>query len=570
MSLKKQIKSFLTLFVVLLLTFTVTAVLLFRKNFEHFHIYISDRSQSHLSLLKNLSRIETNLYIYQQSFQCILESHDDKCVMTLNESRQNVRDNDAALETFNKEEFKPWVVVTEFQAQDSQAELRDTLATYKEAAKNHLRNDVEFQRLYYLVRDNMNRYFDSTHERVQAILAEPALVTTDPSHVATNTSEQNQLELIYLGMNEIREYYNDIFWADAKKQNLVFVNNTENYYLAMLAVSGGLAVFAIVISLLISHHFKRQAQRDENLIVLGTRDMATGLFNKRSLEALLGQEIQRAKRRHYTLSILMIRVEPYEEIKNGLGALALDRLFFQISESLKTSCRSYDTLYKYDKNTFLIVFPEADPKIINSLVARFQKKFIKKRFLVKSDQTKVAPQILIGAAGYPLNGTQYSELVTCAESTLSENFDAHLLQENDGVVRVPALMMKNADVTHVDSDDGHDVMIFSPTSEESESSSLQNDQNDRQDDGQSDDNHSESVEGIPDVVAALEQNEPQAVVTLQNTTEASQEVLASVPSSVSVAAGDAENVDVVIADIDVTQIEDIAERFRQRRNHQKS
>lgn len=440
MSQKKQIKTLITFFVVLLFAFAGTTSFLFKGSHDFFNTYIRDKSHAHLDLIKTISEVETGLYIFQKSFGCALTSGDDKCLVNMKEAKKSVLSNFAALEKLNATNFQSWVEGKKFTVQNLELELRTSLASFRELEHSTNRGGNEFQRLFYLVQNNINSYFENGQAHLDNLMnTASGSGAIDPS-LNTADKEQETLDLVYLGLNAVREHYNSVLWDESQWRGASFTRSMENYFYAMMAVTGLLIVFAIGIAVQINRHFRSQHHRDENLVVLGTRDMATGLFNRRSMESLLGQELQRAKRYDYSLSMLMLRIEPYDEIRSELGQMALDRMFFQISEILRAICRSYDGLFKVDKNSFFIVFPEADPKVLNKLVARLRMKLNKKRFLVLSDQTKVSPTILMGGAAYPMNGTEYGELVGFAEQTLSEDFDAKIIHKNmDDVVSLSGL-----------------------------------------------------------------------------------------------------------------------------------
>lgn len=427
MSLKKQIKTLTLIFVILLLSFTTAAVLFFQKNFSRFDEMALDHSKAHVETLKRLAEIESGLYVYYDQLPCALTTHEDQCRKLIDSGRKLIFDGFVALEKINAKEISKWVALANFQSTKPRKELRELLT--------NLHTD-NFQHLYDLVHLNAKQYVQNADKLLEETKKQSLTNQPQPASLA---AEDEHLEEIYLGLYAIKDGYNRIFWENSHTQSQKLARSNRNYLFAMLAGSALLVGFTILIALSIGRYFRLQRQKDEALAALGARDLVTGLFNHRSMEVLLGQELQRAKRHNYSLSLLMLRVEPYDNIKNQVGQAASDRLFFQIAEVLKSECRAYDSLFKTDKNSFFIAFPEADPKIINSLIARIRKKFGKKRFLVKSDQTKIQPTILLGAAGYPINGSDFNELVTFAEQTLSENFDAKVIHElPDGVVDLPA------------------------------------------------------------------------------------------------------------------------------------
>lgn len=440
-SLKNQIKSLLAVLVVSLSAFAGVAAVLFQKNFDSFTDFIGEKSKSHLEVLSSLAEIETGLYLHQQSFACAISSGSDKCLITLRETEQVVADQFKFLENFNKSRFTDWVHASDFAPADSHGELRGLIAAYQAAPPNGQSRDDSWQRLYALVRADSENYFEATRLRLKQHFegngAESGTVAADLS------LEQKTLDLLFLGVAEIRERYNATFWLATQTRDAAFTRDTANYYRALVIGSALLIFLAGLIALLIHRHFRIQEAHEENLVRLGTRDLATGLFNRKSMESMLTQEIERAKRRNYALSVVILRVEPFEKLRVELGQVAVDRLFFQVAEVLRASCRSYDGIFKSDSHSFVVILPEAHQRFINELCGRFLGRIGKKRFLVKSDQTKVAPTILAGAAAYPLNGANAEDLLKFAEMTLSAKFDARILEKNVGAMAGPAPVPQN-------------------------------------------------------------------------------------------------------------------------------
>lgn len=442
-SLKNRIKALTAVFVVLLAAFAALAAILFQENFAAFTGIVRDRSSDQLRALDTVTAIETAFYVHRKSFACAIATGDDKCLVNLKESQQTVIDQLSLLEDFNAARFPDWIASADFKTNEPQKELRVALDT---AASHDGDHDASSrQRLYALVRANAESYFKSSDELMRTALEARAGSETTIDATQANAA----LDLISLGLGAIKARYNQTFWDEAYARNAVFTSDTTNYYRALLIGGALLVALALLIAVLLDRHFRMQEAHEENLVRLGTRDLATGLFNRRSMDSLLAQEVERARRRNYPLSLLMLRVEPYAKFHSELGIVATERLFFQIAEVLRTTCRPYDGLFKADNNTFLVVFPETHPKMVAVLCERFLSRLTKKRFLVRSDQAKVAPTFLVGAASFPLNAAAAPDLLRFAEDSLSERFNAALLDPPAVALAGPA-PQKNEPVVAVD------------------------------------------------------------------------------------------------------------------------
>ncbi|HEV2035031.1 MAG TPA: GGDEF domain-containing protein [Candidatus Dormibacteraeota bacterium] len=89
----------------------------------------------------------------------------------------------------------------------------------------------------------------------------------------------------------------------------------------------------------------------------------TGIWNSKFINALIGQEANRAVRYHRPLSVLVVELDHAEHVHKELGHIQLEGLLREISERLGLSVRDTDTVAFLDVEGpphFAIVLPETD------------------------------------------------------------------------------------------------------------------------------------------------------------------------------------------------------------------
>ena len=89
----------------------------------------------------------------------------------------------------------------------------------------------------------------------------------------------------------------------------------------------------------------------------------TGIWNSKFINALIGQEANRAVRYHRPLSVLVVELDHAEHIDKELGHVQLEGLLREISERLGLSVRDTDTvafLEAVGPPHFAIVLPETN------------------------------------------------------------------------------------------------------------------------------------------------------------------------------------------------------------------
>jgi len=97
--------------------------------------------------------------------------------------------------------------------------------------------------------------------------------------------------------------------------------------------------------------------------LFGVVDPVTGIWNQKFVEALIGQEANRAVRYHRPLSVLVIELDHAEHIHGELGQSQLNSLLSEITETLGRAIRDTDTLGFLDAERsphFVIILPETD------------------------------------------------------------------------------------------------------------------------------------------------------------------------------------------------------------------
>src|SRR5487761_833081 len=97
--------------------------------------------------------------------------------------------------------------------------------------------------------------------------------------------------------------------------------------------------------------------------LFGVVDAVTGIWNSKFINALIGQEANRAVRYHRPLSVLVAELDRAEHIHKELAPIQIEALLREMSERLGQSIRDTDTVAFLDAHgppQFAIVLPETD------------------------------------------------------------------------------------------------------------------------------------------------------------------------------------------------------------------
>lgn len=97
--------------------------------------------------------------------------------------------------------------------------------------------------------------------------------------------------------------------------------------------------------------------------LFGVVDPTTGIWNSKFVNALVGQEANRAVRYHRPLSVLVIELDHAEHMHKELEQIQIEGLLREMSERLGHAIRDTDTVGFLDADGpphFAIVLPETD------------------------------------------------------------------------------------------------------------------------------------------------------------------------------------------------------------------
>jgi diguanylate cyclase (GGDEF)-like protein len=100
---------------------------------------------------------------------------------------------------------------------------------------------------------------------------------------------------------------------------------------------------------------------NEHLKQLALIDPLTNLLNRRGLEQVLAQEIQRGRREGSMLLALLVDLDDFKQINDALGFTVGDRVLVQITRKLRASLRATDHAGRIGGDEFMILLPRIRP-----------------------------------------------------------------------------------------------------------------------------------------------------------------------------------------------------------------
>lgn len=93
---------------------------------------------------------------------------------------------------------------------------------------------------------------------------------------------------------------------------------------------------------------------------LATTDHVTGLFNRHHFFALAPRELERARRYHHSVALLIIDVDYFKAINDTYGHDAGDMVLRTIAERMRCELRDADILARFGGEEFIALLPETN------------------------------------------------------------------------------------------------------------------------------------------------------------------------------------------------------------------
>jgi diguanylate cyclase (GGDEF)-like protein/PAS domain S-box-containing protein len=103
-------------------------------------------------------------------------------------------------------------------------------------------------------------------------------------------------------------------------------------------------------------------------------DQLTETFNRKFFDRLLEKELSRAQRFGYSITILMIALQNFDEMHNSHGPIIANRLLVEAANLLKSSIRNSDVLARDGESRFLILLPETSEEMSSFVIRRVRQK----------------------------------------------------------------------------------------------------------------------------------------------------------------------------------------------------
>ena len=113
-------------------------------------------------------------------------------------------------------------------------------------------------------------------------------------------------------------------------------------------------------------------EKNKELERLSITDKLTDLYNRRKIDELLQNEIDRYERNGRTFGFAILDIDYFKDVNDTYGHQVGDKILFQIANILKENLRKTDFVGRFGGEEFVIICPESDIQNTRKLIENFR------------------------------------------------------------------------------------------------------------------------------------------------------------------------------------------------------
>ncbi len=144
-------------------------------------------------------------------------------------------------------------------------------------------------------------------------------------------------------------------------------------------------------------------QANRKLEELATTDPLTGIANRRKMTEQIAQELERARRFHHPLSLLMVDIDHFKRINDTYGHEVGDQAIIHTATLLTAHLRAVDAVARFGGEEFVLLMPETPIAVAAHAAERLRAKASELRVRAE-DGTEVELTISIGVSSADPHG----------------------------------------------------------------------------------------------------------------------------------------------------------------------
>ncbi len=200
-----------------------------------------------------------------------------------------------------------------------------------------------------------------------------------------------------------------IWYLDALSTSAAGSDRFWEFFLGILFLSGT-GIFIGIVA-------QRWRMSQEELEHSSVYEPLTGLYNYGYFVDRLNQEISRADRYDYPLSLIMIDIDRFRDFNDTYGNQKGNLLLGNIAKITKRCVRTADVVCRYGGEEFAVILPNVDSDA-EVVAERIRKEIESASFEGDIEHPQVRKTVSCGVSSFPADATSDTELIVTADEAL--------------------------------------------------------------------------------------------------------------------------------------------------------
>ena len=167
---------------------------------------------------------------------------------------------------------------------------------------------------------------------------------------------------------------------------------------------------------------------NEMLKYIGLTDSLTGVYNRRYIDRRLLEEVGRARRQQYRISVMYIDIDHFKQVNDSVGHQGGDEVLREVAGRIKAELRNSDALGRFGGEEFVVLLIDAELDSATMVAQRIRASIANKKFLLSSGAT-LPVSVSIGVAA--LDDFERDHAIEGVAQTLVAHADSALYQAKE-------------------------------------------------------------------------------------------------------------------------------------------
>jgi two-component system cell cycle response regulator len=167
---------------------------------------------------------------------------------------------------------------------------------------------------------------------------------------------------------------------------------------------------------------------NEMLKYIGLTDSLTGVYNRRYIDRRLLEEIARARRQAYRISVMYIDIDHFKKVNDNVGHQGGDEVLREVAGRIKAELRLSDALARFGGEEFVVLLIDANIDSATMVAQRIRASIADAPFVLSGGE-QLAVSVSIGVA--TLDDFERDHAIEGVAQTLVAHADTALYQAKE-------------------------------------------------------------------------------------------------------------------------------------------